>query len=74
VNLHQLNFHAIRLTGHLPDRPYRLGFRVDALYGHDYRFTTMNGLFSNQLLVINQRYGYDMPMMMYGDIYIPWVA
>ena len=33
----------------------------------------MKGLFSEQLLVNNQRYGYDMPMI-YGDIYIPWVA
>ncbi len=33
----------------------------------------MKGLFSNQLLGANNKYGYDMPMI-YGDIYIPWVA
>jgi Putative beta-barrel porin-2, OmpL-like. bbp2 len=64
INLHQLDLHAIRL----PDT-----YRVDALCGMDYRFTTMKGLFSNQLLTNNQKYGYDMPMI-YGDLYIPWVA
>jgi hypothetical protein len=49
------------------------GFRVDALYGQDYRFTTMRGFLSNQLLVNHQQYGYDMPKG-YADLYIPWVA
>jgi hypothetical protein len=39
----------------------------------DYRFTTMKGLFSNQLLNNNQTYGFDMPMI-YGELYFPWVA
>jgi len=60
IQLHQADLHAIRL----PD---------NALYGQDYRFTTMKGLFSNQLLNNNQQYRYDMPMV-YGDLYIPWVA
>lgn len=73
LNLHQLNFHAIRLPDTYQTDHIDWGFRVDALYGQDYRFTTMKGLFSDQLLVNNQKYGYDMPMM-YADIYIPWVA
>jgi hypothetical protein len=73
VNLHQLNFHAIRLPDTYQTDHIDWGFRVDALYGQDYRFTTMKGFFSDQLLVNNQKYGYDMPMV-YGDIYIPWVA
>lgn len=73
VNLHQLDLHAIRLPDTYQTDHIDWGFRVDALYGQDYRFTTMKGLFSNQLLVNNQHYGYDMPMI-YGDIYIPWVA
>ncbi len=73
VNLHQLDLHAICLPDTYQKDHIDWGFRVDALYGQDYRFTTMKGLFSEQLLVNNQRYGYDMPMI-YGDIYIPWVA
>ncbi len=73
LNLHQFDFHAIRLPDTYQTDHIDWGFRVDALYGQDYRFTTMKGLFSNQLLVNNQKYGYDMPMI-YGDIYIPWVA
>jgi len=73
VNLHQLDFHAIRLPDTYQKDHIDWGFRIDALYGQDYRFTTMKGLFSNQLLVNNQKYGYDMPMF-YGDLYIPWVA
>jgi Putative beta-barrel porin-2, OmpL-like. bbp2 len=49
------------------------GFRVSALYGSDYRFMISRGLFSNQLLIANNFYGYDMPMI-YADVYIPWVA
>jgi hypothetical protein len=73
VNLHQLDLHAIRLPDTYQKDHIDWGFRVDAMYGQDYRFTTMKGLFSNQLLVNNQQYGFDMPMI-YGDVYIPWVA
>ncbi len=73
VNLHQLDLHAIRLPDTYQTDHIDWGFRIDALYGQDYRFTTMKGLFSNQLLINNQHYGFDLPMF-YGDIYIPWVA
>jgi len=73
INLHQADLHAIRLPDTFQTDHIDWGFRVDALYGMDYRFTTMKGLFSNQLLTNNQKYGYDMPMI-YGDLYIPWVA
>jgi len=57
------------------------GFHLDNLYGYDYHYTTMKGVFSNQLLnnprasqpLNGNTYGYD-PMLFYGDIYIPWVA
>lgn len=57
------------------------GFHLDNLYGYDYHYTTMKGVFSNQLLnnpkpdqpLNGKIYGYD-PMLFYGDIYIPWVA
>jgi hypothetical protein len=73
LQLHQADLHAIRLPDTYQTDHIDWGFRIDALYGQDYRFTTMKGLFSNQLYVNNQQYGYDMPMV-YGDLYIPWVA
>jgi hypothetical protein len=57
------------------------GFHLDNLYGYDYHFTTMKGVFSNQLLnnpkpdqPLNGKInGYD-PMLFYGDIYLPHIA
>ena len=49
------------------------GFRVSNLYGIDYRFTTAQGIFSNQLLADNNLYGYD-PVEAYGQIYFPKIA
>ena len=49
------------------------GYRVTALYGTDYRFTTSHGLLSQQLLVKNAQYGFD-PVMFYYDAYFPKVA
>jgi len=49
------------------------GFRVSALYGLDYRFTTSNGFLSHQLLGKNQENGFDAPML-YFDLYVPQVA
>ena len=49
------------------------GFRIAALYGLDYRFTTSNGFFSDQLLSKNRENGFDMPMF-YFDLYVPQVA
>jgi hypothetical protein len=49
------------------------GFRVSAIYGTDYRYTTSYGLASYQLLKYNHAYGYDFPML-YGEIYVPKIA
>ena len=49
------------------------GFRVAGIYGVDYRYTTSYGLFSNQLLGHNRKYGYDLPMV-YGELYVPNIA
>jgi hypothetical protein len=49
------------------------GFRIAALYGLDYRFTTSNGFLSHQLLGKNQENGFDAPMF-YFDLYVPQVA
>ena len=49
------------------------GFRLSGLYGENYRYTTAYGIFSNQLLRLNNVNGVDVPME-YGEIYIPQVA
>jgi hypothetical protein len=61
------------------------GFRYSVVYGLDYRYMISRGFLSDQLLkkspgVLGQApgdfgnfYGVDMPMM-YGDIYIPYIA
>jgi hypothetical protein len=49
------------------------GFRISGVYGLDYRFMISRGLFSDQLLIHNSYYGFDMPMV-YFDLYIPYVA
>ncbi|HXW73077.1 MAG TPA: outer membrane beta-barrel protein [Methylocella sp.] len=49
------------------------GFRISAMYGSDTRYTSAYGIFSNQLQFGNHFSGYDMPMV-YGEMYIPYVA
>jgi hypothetical protein len=49
------------------------GFRLSALYGENYRYTTSYGLDSWQLLARNRVNGYDFPMV-YGELFIPQVA
>jgi hypothetical protein len=49
------------------------GFRIANLWGLDYRFTTADGIFSQQLLGKNKEYGDD-PVMAYVDLYFPQVA
>ncbi len=49
------------------------GFRLSAIYGENYRYTTAYGVASYQLLKKNKFYGYDFPMV-YGEIFIPKVA
>src|SRR5215475_323030 len=46
------------------------GFRISALYGENYRYTTAYGLASYQLLGHNLYNGYDFPML-YGELYLP---
>ena len=46
------------------------GFRATGLYGVDYRWTTQEGILSNQLLQRNQTNGFD-PVEAYGILYFP---
>ena len=57
------------------------GFDISNLWGYDYHYTTMKGVFSNQLLnnpapsqQLNGKIYGDDPMLFYYDLYIPWVA
>jgi hypothetical protein len=49
------------------------GFRLEGLYGMDYRFTTAKGYLSDQLLGRNELYGFD-PIEMFFLIYVPNAA
>jgi Putative beta-barrel porin-2, OmpL-like. bbp2 len=49
------------------------GFRLSAIYGENYRYTTAYGLASYQLLGHNLTNGYDFPMV-YGELYVPQIA
>jgi hypothetical protein len=49
------------------------GFRIAALYGQDYRNTTMFGFLSQQLHGHNLLNGYDLPVF-YGEVYLPQFA
>ena len=46
------------------------GFRLTTFYGIDYRWTTSQGWFSEQLLKRNSLYGAD-PVEAYGLVYFP---
>src|SRR5262249_59226752 len=46
------------------------GFRLSAIYGENYRYTTAFGLASYQLLGHNLYNGYDFPML-YAKLYLP---
>ena len=48
------------------------GFRLSAIYGENYRYTTAYGVASYQLLKHNDFNGYDFPMV-YGELWIPKV-
>ena len=48
------------------------GFRISAIYGENYRYTTAYGLASYQLLNHNNENGYDFPML-YAEYYTPKV-
>jgi hypothetical protein len=71
--LDQLLFRVQRVMDTAQTDHIEYGFKWDNLYGIDYRYTTMKGVFSEQLLKHNYAMGYD-PVQLYGEMYIPWVA
>jgi hypothetical protein len=78
--LDQATFYIERTPDTVQTEHFDWGFRLTNLYGFDYRFTTAQGYFSQQLLnnpkangTIGNKYGYD-PVMAYVDLYFPHVA
>jgi Putative beta-barrel porin-2, OmpL-like. bbp2/Carboxypeptidase regulatory-like domain len=80
IQLDQLTLYIERVPDTIQTDHFDWGFRLTNLYGVDYRFTTAEGYFSQQLLnnakangSIGNRYGYD-PVMMYVDLYFPHIG
>jgi hypothetical protein len=73
IQLDQAALYYERLPNTVQKEHFDWGWRLTALYGVDYRFTTAKGMLSQQLLVKNVQYGFD-PVMFYTDLYIPKVA
>ncbi len=76
ANRAELNQALLRLE-RLPDTAQTdhvdWGFRLDGLYGLDYRYTTARGVLSDQLVRHNRAYGFD-PFVFYAEVYLPQVA
>jgi hypothetical protein len=70
IQLDQATLYIERVPDTVQTDHFDWGFRLTQLYGFDYRFTTAKGIFSDQLLGANNKYGYD-PVMAYIDLYWP---
>jgi opacity protein-like surface antigen len=73
AELEQLVFRIERLPDTAQSNHVDWGFNVTSLYGLDYRYTIMKGIFSDQLLSKNRTYGYDVATF-YGELYFPQIA
>ncbi|NYF80322.1 TonB-dependent receptor [Granulicella arctica] len=73
VQLDQAALYYERIPNTAQNDHFDWGWRLTALYGVDYRFTTAKGMLSQQLLLKNSQYGFD-PVMAYIDLYIPHVG
>ena len=80
MQLDQLVLYVERTPDTIQTDHFDWGFRFTSLYGFNYRFTTAQGYFSQQLLnnpkpdgSMGNTYGWD-PVMMYIDLYFPHVA
>jgi opacity protein-like surface antigen len=73
VELDQLVFRIERLPDTAQSDHVDWGFNVTNIYGLDYRYTIMKGIFSDQLLNKTRTYGYDVPTF-YGELFFPQIA
>jgi Putative beta-barrel porin-2, OmpL-like. bbp2 len=72
VQLDQAVVYLERLPDTVQNDHVDWGFRLSAIYGENYRYTTSYGVASYQLLNHNQVNGYDFPMV-YGEIFVPQI-
>ena len=78
LQLDQITLYIERTPDTVQTDHFDWGFRVAGLYGLDYRFTTSQGVLSQQLLhskpdgTLGNQYGFD-PVMAYVDLYFPHV-
>jgi hypothetical protein len=72
VQLDQAVIYVERLPDTVQKDHMDWGFRLSAIYGENYRYTTSYGLASDQLLGHNLYNGYDFPMV-YGELYVPQI-
>lgn len=68
IQLDQAAFYIDRLPDTVQTDHFDWGFRFTQFYGLDHRFTAAKGYFSQQLLLNNNKYGYD-PVMACVDLY-----
>ncbi len=73
VQLDQAVLQVERLPDTVQTKRADWGFVFDGLYGMDYRYTTSQGIFSQQLLQENKLYGFD-PVVANVQFYLPRVA
>lgn len=73
VQLDQAVLQAERLPDTVQTDHVDWGFQFDGLYGMDYRYTTAQGYFSQQLLQQNKLYGFD-PVIANVQVYVPQIA
>lgn len=73
VELEQAVLHFERFPDTVQTQHMDWGLVFTNLFGTDYRYTTAQGIFSDQLLQHNNLYGYD-PVEAYAQLYVPSVA
>jgi hypothetical protein len=70
IELNQAVVYIERLPDTVQTSHFDWGYHLTGFFGIDYRFTTAEGYFSEQLLLSNKQYGFD-PVLEYFDLYFP---
>jgi putative OmpL-like beta-barrel porin-2 len=71
IEINQAVAYVERLPDTVQNTHFDWGYHLTAFYGIDYRFTTAQDYFSQQLLAHNRQYGFD-PVLEYVDLYFPF--
>jgi Putative beta-barrel porin-2, OmpL-like. bbp2 len=70
IELNQAVVYIERVPDTVQNDHFDWGYHITGFYGIDYRFTTAQDYFSQQLLKFNRQYGFD-PVLEYVDLYFP---